>query len=452
MKKKVYTFGLASILGTASLFNPFMNNTASAETSQQKQEIQQKRSEVNSGIESKRKEIAKLQDEQKKLEGKIQELDKKALETSNKIEDKEKENKKTKKEVEALKKEIKETEKRIEERSKVIKNRVRSLQENGGSQNYLNVLLGAQSFGDFITRATAVSTIVDADKDLLDEQEKDKNKLEKAMSDLNTKLDEIQKTLADLKTLKSDLDKQLKEQANLSKQLQTKQAAAESELSDLKKEAGSLTKEEAALEQKLKEERAAAAAAAKAKEESATAEKSDSGSSSSSNSGSVSKSDGSSNSGSSSSKKSSSPSRNYSSGSVVSSNGNAIEAAISTGSSIVGRSPYKWGGGRSQADIDNRRFDCSSFVRWAYASAGVELGFGATTSTLVGKGRAVSASEMKRGDLVFFDTYKTNGHVGIYLGNGTFLNDNSSRGVSVDSMSNPYWKKAFNGVVRRVVE
>lgn len=59
---------------------------------------------------------------------------------------------------------------------------------------------------------------------------------------------------------------------------------------------------------------------------------------------------------------------------------------------------------------------------------------------------------MKRGDLVFFDTYKTNGHVGIYLGNGTFLNDNTSHGVSVDSMSNRYWKKAFKGVVRRVVQ
>lgn len=58
MKKKVYTFGLASILGTASLFTPFMNNTASAETSQQKQEIQQKRSEVNSGIKLSGKENA----------------------------------------------------------------------------------------------------------------------------------------------------------------------------------------------------------------------------------------------------------------------------------------------------------------------------------------------------------------------------------------------------------
>ncbi|WGI63371.1 NlpC/P60 family protein [Escherichia coli] len=162
------------------------------------------------------------------------------------------------------------------------------------------------------------------------------------------------------------------------------------------------------------------------------------------------------NSGSSNNNSSSSPSKKPSSGggSPVSNNVGGIEGAISTGSTIVGQSPYKWGGGRSQADIDARRFDCSSFVRWAFASAGINLGpvGGTTTDTLVGKGRAVSASDMKRGDLVFFDTYKVNGHVGIYLGNGTFLNDNSSRGVSVDSMSNVYWKKAFNGVVRRVVE
>ncbi len=116
----------------------------------------------------------------------------------------------------------------------------------------------------------------------------------------------------------------------------------------------------------------------------------------------------------------------------------------------AGNSPYKWGGGRTSADIKNRLFDCSAFVHWAYASAGVNLGW--STSELVNNGRAVSASEMKRGDLVFFDTYKTNGHVGIYLGNGTFLNDNSSHGVSIDSMNNTYWKGAFKGVVRRVVE
>lgn len=132
----------------------------------------------------------------------------------------------------------------------------------------------------------------------------------------------------------------------------------------------------------------------------------------------------------------------------------AAEKAIQVGSTIVNRSPYVWGGGRNQAQIDARKFDCSSFVRWAYDSAGVNLGpmTSTTTDTLVQKGKAVDASEMKRGDLVFFDTYKTNGHVGIYLGNNKFINDNSSHGVSIDEMNNPYWKRTFKGVVRRVVE
>ncbi|MCJ8007026.1 C40 family peptidase [Lederbergia wuyishanensis] len=112
---------------------------------------------------------------------------------------------------------------------------------------------------------------------------------------------------------------------------------------------------------------------------------------------------------------------------------------------MVGRSSYSWGA----IDVKNRRFDCSGFVHWAYASAGVNIG--RSTSALSTQGKKVSTSEMKRGDLIFFNTYKTNGHVGIYLGNGTFLNSNSSHGVSIDSLSNTYWKNAFKGHVRRVV-
>lgn len=132
----------------------------------------------------------------------------------------------------------------------------------------------------------------------------------------------------------------------------------------------------------------------------------------------------------------------------------AVEKAIETGSTLIGKSPYVWGGGRTKAAIAARQFDCSSFVRWAYESAGVNLGemTSTTTDTIVKLGKPVSASEMKRGDLVWFDTYKVNGHIGIYLGNNQFLNDGSSKGVSVGDMNNPYWKKTFKGVVRRVVE
>lgn len=56
---------------------------------------------------------------------------------------------------------------------------------------------------------------------------------------------------------------------------------------------------------------------------------------------------------------------------------------------------------------------------------------------------------MVRGDTIFFDTYKKNGHVGIYLGDGTFLHDGTTGGVQI---SNLYWTKTSNGLVRRIVE
>lgn len=111
-----------------------------------------------------------------------------------------------------------------------------------------------------------------------------------------------------------------------------------------------------------------------------------------------------------------------------------------------------FGGGRSKSDIAAGRFDCSSFVRWAYEQAGVNVGSltGTTTDTLKKKGTKVSYKDIQVGDMVFFDTYKKDGHVGIYVGNGKFIGAQSSTGVAVADMSSGYWKKKFNGNVRRI--
>nr|WP_175580682.1 NlpC/P60 family protein [Bacillus altitudinis] len=456
--KKFITFGLASVIGASGLFIPFTHEANAQNFEQKKQELDSKQSEVNKNLQKKKEELSKLEAKQEALALKLKEIDEKALKTSDQIEEKQKENEKTKKEIKALKKEIADTEKRIEERNEFLKKRVRALQESGGSTKYIDVLLGAKSFSDFISRAGAVSTLINADSEIIKEQERDKAELQKSENELNTKLEDVQKTLAKLETLQTDLNKQLDEKDKLFKQVKKQKGSASSQISELNTEANSIASEkDATIAAQKQAEKEAREAAQQAKEEKAQRQQQRQASvqaednSSNNDSGSSSN-----NSGSSNNNNSSSPSKKPSSGggSPVSNNVGGIEGAISTGSTIVGQSPYKWGGGRSQADIDARRFDCSSFVRWAFASAGINLGpvGGTTTDTLVGKGRAVSASDMKRGDLVFFDTYKVNGHVGIYLGNGTFLNDNSSRGVSVDSMSNVYWKKAFKGVVRRVVE
>ncbi|MCA0923481.1 NlpC/P60 family protein [Bacillus stratosphericus] len=456
--KKFITFGLASVIGASGLFIPFTHEANAQNFEQKKQELDSKQSEVNKNLQKKKEELSKLEAKQEALALKLKEIDEKALKTSDQIEEKQKENEKTKKEIKALKKEIADTEKRIEERNEFLKKRVRALQESGGSTKYIDVLLGAKSFSDFISRAGAVSTLINADSEIIKEQERDKAELQKSENELNTKLEDVQKTLAKLETLQTDLNKQLDEKDKLFKQVKKQKGSASSQISELNTEANSIASEkDATIAAQKQAEKEAREAAQKAKEEKAQRQQQRQAAvqaednSSNNDSGSSSN-----NSGSSNNNSSSSPSKKPSSGggSPVSNNVGGIEGAISTGSTIVGQSPYKWGGGRSQADIDARRFDCSSFVRWAFASAGINLGpvGGTTTDTLVGKGRAVSASDMKRGDLVFFDTYKVNGHVGIYLGNGTFLNDNSSHGVSVDSMSNPYWKRYFNGVVRRVVE
>lgn len=131
-----------------------------------------------------------------------------------------------------------------------------------------------------------------------------------------------------------------------------------------------------------------------------------------------------------------------------------IERAILTGMSIVGKSPYVWGGGRNTDDISKLKFDCSSFVHWCYANAGINLGeyTNVVTFSLVNMGKEVYAKDMKRGDLIFFDTEGVaNNHVGIYLGDNKFLHDAEPNGVWINSLEG-YWKNAFNGRVRRIVE
>jgi cell wall-associated NlpC family hydrolase len=57
---------------------------------------------------------------------------------------------------------------------------------------------------------------------------------------------------------------------------------------------------------------------------------------------------------------------------------------------------------------------------------------------------------MKPGDLVFFDTYKKDGHVGIYVGGGQFIGAQSSTGVAIANMSSGYWADHFSGHVVRI--
>lgn len=131
-----------------------------------------------------------------------------------------------------------------------------------------------------------------------------------------------------------------------------------------------------------------------------------------------------------------------------------VETVINAGMKWVGKSPYVWGAGRNEADIKAGRFDCSSFVHYCYASAGIKLGdvSSVTTWTLLEQGKRVDRKNMKRGDIIFFDTVGSDTHVGIYLGGNKFMHDSSSKGVTISDLTNSYYSSTFNGKVRRIID
>ena len=68
-------------------------------------------------------------------------------------------------------------------------------------------------------------------------------------------------------------------------------------------------------------------------------------------------------------------------------------------------------------------FDCSGLVQYCYGCVGVNLP--RSTGEQINVGTEVSQNNLKVGDLVF----PSNGHVGLYTGNGNFIHAPQSGGV-----------------------
>jgi cell wall-associated NlpC family hydrolase len=109
---------------------------------------------------------------------------------------------------------------------------------------------------------------------------------------------------------------------------------------------------------------------------------------------------------------------------------------------LVGK-PYRYGGTSPATG-----FDCSGLVQWSYAQAGRKLP--RSTDDQRHAASRVRASELRRGDLVFFDQEgKKHGHVGIYVGNGEFVHAPSSgKRVRRDRLDAPYWSRHLSEVRR----
>lgn len=104
---------------------------------------------------------------------------------------------------------------------------------------------------------------------------------------------------------------------------------------------------------------------------------------------------------------------------------------------------YKLGGNSKKG------IDCSAFTQRAFKEK-FNVAIPRTTRTQVNSGKRIPKSELELGDLVFFKTGKTDRHVGIYMGDGTFLHA-SIKGVKYTKLDKPFYKKAY-WTSRRVIQ
>jgi hypothetical protein len=103
--------------------------------------------------------------------------------------------------------------------------------------------------------------------------------------------------------------------------------------------------------------------------------------------------------------------------------------------------PYRYGG------TTKKGIDCSAFVQSVFGSA-----FGITLPRTAREQyqyvKLISTTELKEGDLLFFNTRGYVSHVGIYLQNNKFAQASVSSGVVITDMFDPYYVKHLIGVGR----
>lgn len=125
---------------------------------------------------------------------------------------------------------------------------------------------------------------------------------------------------------------------------------------------------------------------------------------------------------------------------------NSAQSIIEFAKNYIGV-PYHFGGTTPDG------FDCSGFVRYVFGANGYELQ--RTSSAMSTEGAEVSISQLKPGDLLFFDTHRVNrgriSHVGMYIGDGLFIHaERGDRCIKIEQLFSQYYAQKFV-VARRIM-
>jgi cell wall-associated NlpC family hydrolase len=253
---------------------------------------------------------------------------------------------------------------------KRIATRLRELYINGSGDSTLEVLLGASSLDDVVSRLNAIERVSSQDARVLREVKQFKKQVEESRA-------RLQKARADQARI-------VAEQAAQKQEIEARLAERQQMLASVKDEIARMQAEErrrqaalaAQARARLAAQQAAAAAAAQATYNDPYSEPAFS---------------------------------DIPTGAALP-DGNRASQVVAIAMQYLGI-PYVWGGASP-----SQGFDCSGLVSYVYAQIGIYLPHHAASQYSYGV--PVSYGELQPGDLVFFSGL---GHMGMYIGGGQFI-------------------------------
>ncbi|UJF33176.1 murein hydrolase activator EnvC family protein [Paenibacillus hexagrammi] len=250
MKKKMLptllTLGIVS-----SLMVPYAGYAASAteKIDQQLSQLKKKKAEIQQKANNAQHQIVKVQNEKEQTTKDIKTLLAQVDEASKTLSDLNTQIDDVSDQLEDNVKLLDEAEGRVESRDQMLKSRLRLMYMNG-FVSYMDVLMSATSFSDFLNRLEALKSIVNQDKEILEANKKDRDTVEQKKIETEQQLEEVKGLYAKADTARDELQAKEKEKevriASLSKQEKELEEISE----DSEDQIIQLAKQESALQAK----------------------------------------------------------------------------------------------------------------------------------------------------------------------------------------------------------
>lgn len=346
-------------------------------------------------VEKKQAEVDKFQSQFKKLSNDVKKIDQKIKDTKAKIQSKKEEISETQKIIQDKNARITYLQDRIEKRNEMLEDRLVAMQKQPKVNLVTDVLFNSDGIVDFFNRLNSITTLFEADQDIIKEQESEQAEVEKERQLVNEKKESLVKAKEELVAQESDLSKSQAAKEKSLRSAEYRLKLAVKELQDAKEDVRVRQLEQQSLE---------------------LAELSDDSDDSSSNSASD----------------NAGPSEN--------------EGPIASGNAIVDFAmqyqgvPYVFGGTSPSG------FDCSGFIWYVYS----HNGYGFSRANVKSYwNMATKISSPQPGDLVFLENTYINGpsHMGIYIGGNKMVHA-GSKGIGTISLSSSWVRSHFLGYGR----